>query len=273
MGQSQKAIIVGIGLLLLIGGFFFLKGQNSLPSSDYVIPTPEPGPSLWIKPQHDARMFAAGESIQLIIYADSKGQEVSGYDVLLPLDVDTEFVGAKDLDSGLEVKAHLNKDSVLISGITSLDNPGKGIVMQGQPLALLTFKRTKVGQVEFTPVFRAGETYDSNIVVASPPGDVLTEATGTFVYVGTKKTLSKRAPLRAGDIEITLVSETTPEPQCADCTTEVSLKLTQGKEVIEHRSTFGGFMGKRFDVFEAFGTVFQVEEAEDNAYTVTHVLL
>lgn len=213
-------------------------------------------------PDGDRTIYKPGEDVVIVVYADSKGQPVVGYDVLINVSTqEAELIDVESLKEGFEVSSKAVESGISITGLQDLKTDSAPI-FRNEPIARLTFSPQTAGRIDFPIAFKLGETTDSNMVVDIQ--DILGEVSSTHVYVSDSKAkqMKRRDRIQLDGVELQLDAIIYPEPQCVDCTTTALFRFVAGDveldEQIEVR--LGGLAGTQWSEVTARGYTIAVKE-------------
>src|SRR3989338_4591214 len=122
-------VVIGLGLV----GWYKLQkaAQGPVQNTSASRQQNTPQGSMWLESIHNKKIYTAGESITLMLYADSDKQSINGYDALIPLGKQTAFV---------EVK--------------TLEEAANGVVLAGSPLAQITLRSQIPGPLDVALQFK-----------------------------------------------------------------------------------------------------------------------
>ena len=202
-------------------------------------------------------VFNVGENIELSIYADTKGQKVSGFDIVLPIPASqAKIISAESLQTGMTVKVNQLADSTYVTGVMSLENTDEATrAFLNEPIVHLVLKPFVTTALPISLIFTPGETSDSNLVLEDAR-DILGGVDGAVAYFGQEKllTLGQTQKL-TNDISMTMQPAVTPDPKCADCLTSVPVLVSSKGVSTLHMFEFGGFAGQQTATKEIGGGI------------------
>ena len=253
-------VVIGLGLV----GWYKLQkaAQGPVQNTSASRQQNTPQGSMWLESIHNKKIYTAGESITLMLYADSDKQSINGYDALIPLGKQTAFVEVKNLEEALSLKSRKYEDSLVLTAVTPLEEAANGVVLAGSPLAQITLRSQIPGPLDVALQFKKEETSDSNIVRVSPPEDILAQVRGVIVYIGSRTKLKSNQPMsiRTKDsmLDVSIKNVALPDSACRDCQTQVTITFKKGSQSTDYTFSLGGLEGKLSDMTEIFGHVFEV---------------
>ena len=140
-----------------------------------------------LAPKGDATSFRKGQSVTLFVYADSRGQEITGYDVVLRYDTTkVRFESVKSVLEGMDIyetegEVAPNTSELIVTGVQSLDQNDPFMLSQ-TALAEVTFTVLDRGPVEIDLVYEPGSQRESNLIT-SRNQDILSTVVGTTLDV------------------------------------------------------------------------------------------
>lgn len=280
VSSVSKKLIYLLIAGILIGGIVLvyrtkmrpLRDSDNTPAQEHEYPG-----KLVLMPEGNKKVYVQGEEIIINLYGDSRGKEVSGFDLLLTvLESDVSLVKAEGLIPGFEVSSVSHPESISITGLRDLQAL-KSPIFNNEPVARLTFMPHKTGQIDFHIAFQIGQTIDSNLVVGTD--DILGEAQSTSVFVTQTPAITmkqgSRVKLESG-LNLQLVKLTQADPQClADCSLQADFQLmTDDATVVDSVTVMlGGFEGDLSKEVELRGYLFSIRRISDTTLEVNRVTL
>ncbi len=237
--KKNYLILLAFFVLFLLG-IFLLKNQRGLilkktkvtPSKIQVQPTKEKG-RLFFEPNLE-NFYLVGENLEIKIMADSAGEIISGYDVILNYDSKRlKFENAISFIGDFEILSKLSRNQLWITGVLKLEAK-LDKVFYSQPILILQFKTLKTGKV---PVkiyyYKQGYLKDSNLM-NNQTQDVLGKGDETELFIGEKLKLFKNNPLSLeSKINLELKEVNLRSINCAQCLSEAKLEMRKDKETKE----------------------------------------
>lgn len=144
--------------------------------------------SLGLSPKGTATTYKAGDTVSLFVYADSKGQEITGYDAVLRYDSKrVRFESVKSVLEGMDIyetedELDTGMSELIVTGIQSL-SVTQPFVFTNTALAEVTFTVLQSGPTTIQLVYEPGSQRESNLItthnediVSSVMGMTLNEA-------------------------------------------------------------------------------------------------
>ncbi|OGK16754.1 hypothetical protein A3H80_01425 [Candidatus Roizmanbacteria bacterium RIFCSPLOWO2_02_FULL_37_19] len=221
----------------------------------------------FLQTEFGQNIYNPGDEISIVLYGDSQGQEIGGYDSVLTYDTNVlTFKKGENIIEGFELFTSEKEKGVLsLTGVKNLQST-QIYKLSNTALATLTFTADDEGLSPLSFVFIPGKTNDSNIVTVAAE-DILGSAQGVVIYVGENVTLTlqKLYSIPQTSMKVTLKSIEIPEPVCKDCETSVELVVSNGKSQETLRFITGGIGGAQLKTSEAFGYVFEVSDIKEKS--------
>ena len=131
--------------------------------------------------------FRRGDTVTLFVYADSQGQEITGYDAVLKYDpTQVTFVSVKSVIDGMDIyetedELEDGTSELIITGIQSLSQ-GDPFVFDNTALAEVTFTMADRGPLDIDVVYEPGSQRESNLITSSNQ-DILSTVVGATLEV------------------------------------------------------------------------------------------
>lgn len=274
-------VIIGLGVIIAIGFVFLayrrLDGLTFAPLGDLIQPTKAPedvtrtdGGSLRLEYEQGHSVFAVGEDMTVILYANSVGQNVSGYDALLTYDAtQLEFVSAESLVDSFNIFTNTDNDPVLVSGVRDFDNEAT-FIFDETPVAVLTFRALSEGAHPIDFSYVEDDTRDSNLV-SMQTEDILSSVQGITLYAGNSTEAAVGETVELDDqASFTVQSISVPEDNCFDCPVTVNIRIQKGTDSEDVRFSLYGFDGALTQSTQALGYVIEVEDVTETSLQVRY---
>ena len=157
------AVII-VSLMVLKNGTIFQEGIKPIFPSPSIIQKPKINlvGSLWLEKSNQPAKVS--EPITVIVYADSKHQPITGFDVVLSFNPEyTQFVSQKNLEENFDVFKTTDEGLIHITAIKKL-NSNVLVLFDKTPLIEYTFQPIRSGKTDFTLIFSPGQKTDSNLI-------------------------------------------------------------------------------------------------------------
>lgn len=274
-------IIIGLSIVIAIGfvflGYRRLNGLTFAPLGDLVKPTQAPertstatDGTLRLEYEQGQSIFAVGDTMTVVLYANSNGENVSGYDALLEFDrTQLQFVDAESLIDSFTIYTNTDNGPVLVAGVRDFDNDST-FVFDETPVAILTFKALSEGAHTIDFSFEKGDTRDSNLV-SMKTEDVLGSVQGITLYAGESVTATVGETVALNDqSSFTVDSISIPEENCFDCPVAVNMQVTTGSETENLLFSLYGFDGALTQSAKALGYIIEVEDVSATSLQVRY---
>lgn len=138
---------------------------------------------LKISTKDNKRNFKVGDTVELIVSANSDGQPVIGYDVMLTYDsTKLQFKESESLDQSFNMFTFTKKGKVSLTGVKRV-KPAVSTVMAENPIGKIILKATSPGPVKVSIDFISNSLKDSNLMNGKNE-DVLGGVEGVDLVVG-----------------------------------------------------------------------------------------
>lgn len=248
--RVQKAVLVL--LIAIMCGLFFLyyRQRTSAPKSD---PTTVPynqnmskaNGRMRIVFDNNQSVFTVGEPIAFSIYADTHGQKVVGFDIVMPLSAQqVKMLSVESLQTGMTVHSDQTADKLSLSGVMSLEDATQtSRAFANEPIVRVVLKPFVTTSVPLAISYTPDETSDSNLVLEDAQ-DILGGVDGAVAYIGTEHVLNLNQTKKITDtVSMTLQPAVTPGPNCADCMTTIPVLVSSGGVSTVQSFAFGGIAG------------------------------
>ena len=119
---------------------------------------------LKVSTKDNKRNYKVGDTVELLVSANSDGQSVIGYDVMLTYDATKlQFKESQSLDPSFNMFTFTKKGKVSLTGVKRV-KPAVSTVMSGAPLGKVTLKALSAGPVAVTVDFISDSLKDSNLI-------------------------------------------------------------------------------------------------------------
>lgn len=136
-----------------------------------------------VSTKDNIRNFKVGDTVELIVSANSDNQSVIGYDVMLTYDATRlQFKESESLDPSFNMFTFTKKGKVSLTGVKRV-KPAVSTVMTGNPIGKVTLKATSSGPVKISIDFISNSLKDSNLMNGKNE-DVLGGVEGVELVVG-----------------------------------------------------------------------------------------
>lgn len=227
---------------------------------------------LTLKTKDSKTSYERKDAITLTVFADSVGENISGFDLVLnyPAGI-VSYSEKKNLEAGdFDLFGGAKNGKLVLTGVKKL-NAQKPSVFQETPLVELMFKPVSTGKAVFTFEAVPDSKKDSNLITDTNE-DVLGQTASVEIFIGESVQLLLLQPLRLNgtDMTVTLKEISIPESSCRDCMTLARLEIKQGTQTknLEYKS--GGLVGYMMQPQEAFGYRFSVEELKADGVKIIY---
>lgn len=145
--------------------------------------------SLTLTTKNGQIIYGRGETIALILTADSDNRSITGYDAVISYDSTmVRFVKATNLEKDFQTFVKKSEGTINFTGVKKLDASAPSVFAQ-TPIAEFVFtvqSGAAIGSsVPFNLAFVPGSTQDSNLIDEAS-AEILGIARGTTVRVGEK---------------------------------------------------------------------------------------
>lgn len=138
---------------------------------------------LKVSTKDNKRNFKVGETVELLVSANSDNQSVIGYDVMLTYDATKlQFKETESMDPSFNMFTFTKKGKVSLTGVKRV-KPAVSTVMSGAPLGKVTLKALSAGPVKVSIDFIPNSLKDSNLMNGKNE-DVLGGVEGVELVVG-----------------------------------------------------------------------------------------
>lgn len=108
--------------------------------------------------------YSVGETITIVVTADSNNKPITGYDVVLPYEESVlTYKGNSSLDARYQVFGNVKNGNVYITGVKKL-SINEPVVFIATPLVEIHFLTEKAGSVTFAPSIVPQSKSDSNLI-------------------------------------------------------------------------------------------------------------
>lgn len=190
--NRRKLILTLIAIIFLVGVLIFTAATEiqkrffpeSKPFELFNKPpalSVQNAPSILIKTKK--KTYSLNEPIQFTAIADSQGQQVTGFDVLI--NFDSEYLSLSDKKSpGLKDFQYYgsNKDSIFQNSAVLKPDSTTPQIFKDQMLFEFEFIPKKKGKTELKILYTPGSTSDSNLI-NNQSVDILGNARGTEITI------------------------------------------------------------------------------------------
>lgn len=138
---------------------------------------------LKISTKDNKRNFKVGDTVELIVLANSDNQSVIGYDVMLTYDATKmQFKETESMDPSFNMFTFTKKGKISLTGVKRV-KPAVSTVMSENPIGKITLKATSSGPVKVSIDFISDSLKDSNLMNGKNE-DVLGGVEGVEITVG-----------------------------------------------------------------------------------------
>src|SRR3989338_1851 len=131
--------------------------------------------------------FSKGQKVTLFVYADSKGQDITGYDAVVRYDhTYLAFEEVKSLPEGIDIyetndEMSSNFSDLIVTGVKSLNHEDP-FIFDNTAVAEITFTALERGEVNLSLVYEPGSSSDSNLI-DNKNLDILNDIVGTTLVI------------------------------------------------------------------------------------------
>lgn len=150
--------------IVLKNGTLFQEGAKPVFPSPSIVQKPKINlvGSLWLEKSNQPLKIS--ELITVTVYADSKRQPITGFDIVLSFNPEyTQFVSQKNLEENFDVFKTTDEGLIHITAIKKL-NSNALVLFDKTPLIEFTFQPIKSGKTDFTLIYSPGQKTDSNLI-------------------------------------------------------------------------------------------------------------
>ncbi len=158
---------VGVVVLLLI--FFGLRARLFSPQAAKTVSVPPAPPftlgpgRLLLKTKTGESLFSVGQPITLVVVANSAGQPIAGYDVVVKYDPNSaSFVSSKSLLDDFQAFPDKTASAAAITAVRKLNVSNTPFT--DTALAEFVFQPKSSGTLQFSLDFVPASTRDSNLI-------------------------------------------------------------------------------------------------------------
>lgn len=284
MNNEKKFALLGIIFLMLLGLGVFIRHQSSqtktIPSSTPEMPK-ESKPYISIKSQDGQKLYKKNEPVMLLLYADSKKQQISGFDVSLVFNSAAyKFVKQIKLQPDFDITvSEVSIDTVqtrlLITGTVPPQKTVLPVLTNTSLLALTFVPRPNAPAMPFVIEYKKGSLKESNLIDIHS-NDILEGIQNNpfIVYLqeGEMKIALGRTDKIDNTLEIQVTKITVPDPGCGDCITSATLEVKDLKTGKIAPLTFqsGGLAGIIDLTKQAFSYQFEVTDIKEKQITIRY---
>ncbi len=262
--HAQVRRLVVVLLLLIAASMLFLayreKTRKQLtPSVQKPHNMTQESGSMWLALPQDRHVYAIGENVEFMLYADTQTKGVVGYDAVVKIPSSmAKLVSYEVLKSDFEVKVVQSKDAIHISGFSrDQELSKKGYILAKEPLVSVVLKPFVTTPLPLKLAFSPEDTSDSNLIT-NKIHDILAQVEGDTVYFGNSSDVSLGRTVQiAPAMSMTLQKVVEPDATCADCLTEAHVVLSVDGVSTPHVFTFGGITGTTISGIETEAGMFE----------------
>lgn len=244
-----------------------LTGQSASTHRPADTPTPTPVVTgrLFLKAKDAKKIYTTNEPVHLLVYADSHGTPIDGYDLVLRFDeAKVSFVSAKTLLPSFPLFSIVKKGAVNATGAKKIADTTLAIFAD-TALAELVFQPKKEGAVSFLFDATHGSTKDTNLINEKST-DILSTAQGLSIFIGSAVVLPLNQEVPMGNnVKLRLVTLSIPDEQCMDCIESARFKVFIGNQTRELEFKTGGIVGLQQTTQEAFDYHFELDAIQKNS--------
>lgn len=178
----SKFVLVLIFVLVVGLAFYLRTGKKYKETS--VAPPVEVQPGVLSLATKEAKsQYNAGETVNLLVNADTAGKTIKGFDVVLNYDPKTvRYQNAVSMIDDMQIVAVDLQGKLTVTGFKRLDRRDAKITLSGKPAVELTFVTLKGGEVNFELVHEIGSSRKSNLV-SETGRQLLGKAEGTKLEI------------------------------------------------------------------------------------------
>lgn len=139
--------------------------------------------TLGLAPKGSATSYRAGQTVTLFVYADSKEQEITGYDAVLRFDPKKiRFESVKSVLDGMEIyetedQLENGMSELIVTGIQGLGT-SKPFVFNNTALVEVTFTVLDAGPISVDLMYEPGSQRESNLITTHNQ-DIVSSVMGT----------------------------------------------------------------------------------------------
>jgi len=190
---SLGSLVLVVVLIVVIASFargqIKLKGlqKNSTQQTSTEDPNRVVTGLLGLSQKNGEKAVSRGVPVTFFLYADSKGQDITGYDAVLQYDTTKlEFKEVKSLIEGVDLyetndEVSTASSDLVITGVKGLAYDGS-LVFNNTALAEVTFTPLVSGETIISFMYEPGSSSDSNLI-DSKSQDILSDVMGIQVTV------------------------------------------------------------------------------------------
>lgn len=227
-------------------------------------------PTVSLRTQSEKEIFVVGDTIDIIVSADSKGELVTAFDLVLDYDHSImKYVEARPLISTYDVILPKNDSKIAIIGSQKI-NVEKPADFKDTALVLLRFKALKEGSAGLDFAFTPKSDVETNLF-DQHNADILKAIRVQPIRVGKNITLKKDVKATIdGGVTLTLKTFYAPQPSCFDCIADAAILVSEGKEskTIDFKS--GGIGGRLPEPVAFGGYIFDLVDISAESVTIAY---
>lgn len=264
--------VVLIAVLLALLNSKYLQVEQVPVETEMTTTFSQNQPYFILRSKDQTTVGKKGDIVTVLVLADSKGERISGYDVVLRYDQKVlDFVEARSLLTDFQVISTTKNGTVTATGVKKLETDQPSVFDQTVLLeADFTAKELGSGTVSFD--FVPGETNESNLINEQSQ-DVLADTQGTVIKIGQALSLVKDMTVKVTDegLSLTLNEVNIPDENCRDCLTSAVVRVEKDGllKILEFKQ--GGLAGLMENEKTAFDYTFKLENLSEQEAMIVYV--
>ncbi len=228
-------------------------------------------PTVSFRTQSEKEIYGVGDTIDVIVSADSKGEAITAFDLILDYNHSVlEYIEARPLISSYDVILPKSDTKIAIIGSQKV-TVEEAQQFKDTALVLLRFKALEEGDSEMDFVFTPNSDTETNLFTVQNI-DIVKEVKIQPVRVGKTTTMTKGAPIEiSSDISATLESFLAPPSDCFDCMASATIVVQKGKISKKIEFTAGGIGGRLPEPVAFGGYIFDLVDITANSVIIAYV--
>lgn len=269
---SLIAIILIAVLLALLNSKYLQVEQGPEEETEMTTTFSQNQPYFTLKTKDQTTTGKKEDTVTVLVLADSKGERITGYDVVLRYDQKIlDFVEARSLLSDFQAISTTKDGTVTITGVKKLttDQPS---VFDQTVLLETDFIAKELGSTMISFDFSPAQTNESNLINEQSE-DVLADTQGMVIKIGQALSLVKDMTVKVSDegLSLTLTDVEIPDKNCRDCFTSAVVRVEKDGllKMLEFKQ--GGFAGLMENEKTAFEYTFKLETLTKKEAMIVYV--
>lgn len=269
---SLIAIILIAVLFALLNSKYLQVEQGPEEDSGTVTTFTRNQPYFTLKTKDQTTTGKKEDTVTVLVLADSKGERITGYDVVLRYDQKIlDFVEARSRLSDFQAISTTKDGTVTITGVKKLTTD-KPSVFDQTVLLETDFIAKELGSTMISFDFSPGQTNESNLINEQSE-DVLADNQGMVIKIGQALSLVKDMTVKVSDegLSLTLTDVEIPDKNCRDCFTSAVVRVEKDGllKMLEFKQ--GGFAGLMENEKTAFEYTFKLETLTKKEAMIVYV--